>query len=166
MIDASAGWAGVLAEHRAELVRMAESRLSRGADAEDVLHEVLLRVLRSGREIEAVSTPMAYLRRAIANECVSTWRRSSREVLVESLPDRAMDTLADSCIDRLALRRALAALTDRQRRVIVLTVLDDRADDEVALLLGVTAVTVRTTRRRALARLRAELTDEPLVAAA
>ena len=166
MVDGSAGWAGVLVEHRAELVRIAESRLRRSADAEDVLHEVLLRVLRSGRGIEAVGTPVAYLRRAVANECVSAWRRSSRDVLVDMPPDRPTDGLAEDCLDRLALRTALAVLTERQRRVVTLTVLDDRPDDEVALLLGVTPVTVRTTRRRALSRLRQELSETSAAVAA
>jgi RNA polymerase sigma factor (sigma-70 family) len=166
MIESSGSWAGVLAEHRAELVRIAESRLRRGADAEDVLHEVMLRVLRSGRAVDGFGAPVAYLRRAVANECVSNWRRSSREVLVDALPDEPDDNLADACLDRLALRRALAMLTARQRRVIVLTVLDDRADHEVAALLGITPVTVRTTRRRALARMRAELTESTVAEAA
>ena len=52
----------------------------------------------------------------------------------------------------------MRALTARQRRVIALTVLDDRPDDEVADLLGISEVTVRTTRSRALARLRERLT--------
>jgi RNA polymerase sigma factor (sigma-70 family) len=145
---------------------MAESRLRRGADAEDVLHEVLLRVLRSGRGIDAVGAPMAYLRRAVANECVSAWRRSAHDVLVEAMPDQPSDGLAEACVDRLAVHRALTVLTGRQRRVIELTVLEDRADREVALLLGVTTVTVRTTRRRALTRLRQELVDAPVPAAA
>jgi RNA polymerase sigma factor (sigma-70 family) len=166
MINTTAGWAGVLEDHRAELVRMAESRLRRGADAEDVLHEVLVRVLRSGRGIEAVGAPVAYLRRAVANECVSAWRRSSHDVLVETMPEQLSDSLADVCLDRLSVHRALGVLTERQRRVIKLTVLDDRADHEVALMLGVTAVTVRTTRRRALARLRQELVDPPAPVAA
>jgi RNA polymerase sigma factor (sigma-70 family) len=166
MIDATTGWAGVLQDHRAELVRMAASRLRRGTDAEDVLHEVLLRVLRSGRRVDAVGAPVAYLRRAVANECVSAWRRSAHDVLVETMPDQHIDNLADACVDRLSVRRALTVLTERQRRVITLTVLDDRADHEVALMLGVTTVTVRTTRRRALARLRQELVDPPVPAAA
>ena len=166
MINTSAGWAGVLEEHRSELVRMAQSRLRRGADAEDVLHEVLLRVLRTDRGIDAVGAPAAYLRRAVANQCVSTWRRSAREVLVETMPEQSCDGLADACVDRLSVHRALAVLTERQRRMIELSVLDDRPDHEVALMLGVTNVTVRTTRRRALARMRQELVDPPVPAAA
>jgi DNA-directed RNA polymerase specialized sigma24 family protein len=40
-------WAGVLGTHRGELVRTARSRLGAGgADAEDVVHDVVVRVLR------------------------------------------------------------------------------------------------------------------------
>jgi RNA polymerase sigma factor (sigma-70 family) len=148
--------------HRAELVRAAELRLHHGADAEDVLHEVLLRLLRSGREIHAVAAPVAYLRRAVANECASARRRSGREVLVEAMPDQpsdGSDSLADACVDRVWLHRALATLTERQCRVVTLTILADRTDREVALLLRVRAVTVRSIRRRALAKLRQELSD-------
>jgi RNA polymerase sigma factor (sigma-70 family) len=162
VIDTTDGWAGVLEAHRAELVRAAELRLRHGADAEDVLHEVLLRLLRSGREVLAVGAPVAYLRRAVANECTSARRRSGRDVLVSAMPDRPGDDgdcVADVCVDRLWLHRALAALSERQRKVIMLTILDDRTDHEVALLLRVRTVTVRTIRRRALARLRQELSD-------
>jgi len=159
VIDTTDGWAGVLEAHRAELVRAAELRLRRGADAEDVLHEVLLRLLRSGREVPTVGAPVAYLRRAVANECTSAQRRSGRDVLVATMPDRPSDGMAEVCIDRLWLHRALATLSERQRAVIMLTILHDRADPEVALLLRVRAVTVRTIRRRALARLRLVLSD-------
>src|SRR5215475_12532344 len=143
-IDTTDGWAGVLQAHRAELVRAAELRLRRGADAEDVLHEVLLRLLRSGREVPTVGAPVAYLRRAVANECTSAQRRSGRDVLVAAMPDQPSDGMADVCVDRLWLHRALVTLSERQRLVIMLTILDDRADREVALLLGVRTVTVRT----------------------
>ena len=135
------GWAGVL-----------------GADAEDVVHDVVVRVLRGGKDVDEMATPGAYLRRAVGNECVSRWRRTSREVLLAELPDQPRPAPDESVLDRLALADAMRALTARQRRVIALTVLDDRPDDEVADLLGISEVTVRTTRSRALARLRERLT--------
>ena len=153
------GWAGVLGAHRGELVRTARSRLGAGgADAEDVVHDVVVRVLRGGRDVEEMATPGAYLRRAVGNECVSRWRRTSREVLLAELPDQPRPAPDESVLDRLALIDAMRTLTARQRRVIALTVLDDRPDDEVADLLGISEVTVRTTRSRALARLRERLT--------
>jgi RNA polymerase sigma factor (sigma-70 family) len=159
MIDAPAAWAEVLATHRAELVRTAQMRLPRWSDAEDVVHEVALRVLRVGRAPVDVAAPAAYLRRAVLNECVSRWRRGGRDVLVATVPDQPVSGTVEACLDRMVLNRALAGLTERQRRVITLSLLDDRADAEIAATLGITDVTVRTTRLRALARLRLLLAD-------
>jgi RNA polymerase sigma factor (sigma-70 family) len=155
----SDGWADVLGSHRADLVRTARSRLgSGGADAEDVVHDVVVRVLRGRRDAAEMATPGAYLRRAVGNECVSRWRRTSREVIVAELPDRPRPAADDAVLDKMVLGEAVRTLTPRQRRVILLTVLDDRPDGEVAEQLGVSEVTVRTTRSRALARLREKLT--------
>jgi RNA polymerase sigma factor (sigma-70 family) len=155
----SDAWAEVLGTYRGDLVRTARSRLgSGGADAEDVVHDVVVRVLRGRREAGEMATPGAYLRRAVGNECVSRWRRTAREVMVAELPDRPRPAPDETVLDRLALGEAVGTLTPRQRRVIALTVLDDRPDAEVADLLGISEVTVRTTRSRALGRLRDKLT--------
>ena len=151
-------WADVLQAHRSDLVRAARSRLGAGgADAEDVVHDVVVRVLRRGRNTDEVDAPGAYLRRAVGNECVSRWRRTSHEVMVAELPDRPRPAHDETVLDRIALVEAMAALTGRQRRVIVLTVLEDRPDAEVAEALGISEITVRTTRSRALTRLRDRL---------
>jgi len=60
----------------------------------------------------------------------------------------------------------LTSLTERRRRVITLTVLEDWADAEAAAALGICEVTVRTTRRRALARLRRVLAEPAAATAA
>jgi len=151
-------WADVLDAHRGDLVRAARSRLGAGgADAEDVVHDVVVRVLRRGRSTDEVEAPGAYLRRAVGNECVSRWRRTSHEVVVAELPDRPHPAPDETVLDRITLVEALGTLTVRQRRVIVLTVLEDRPDAEVADLLAISEITVRTTRSRALARLRDRL---------
>lgn len=165
MMDAPAEWAEVLTAHRPDLVRTARARLAGRADAEDVVQEVALRLLRSGRRTGEVGTPAAYLRRAVLNECTTRWRRTGRDVLVDTVPDRPAADAADACLDRIVLRAALAGLTERQRRVVTLSVLDDRADAEIARTLGICEVTVRTTRLRALARLRRLLTEPVAVKA-
>ena len=151
-------WGDVLGTHRDHLVRTARTRLGTGAaDAEDVVHDVVVRVLRGGRDATDMATPGAYLRRAVGNECVSRWRRTAKEVVVADLPETARPSHDDTVLDRLALTEALTVLTSRQRRVIAVTVLDDRPDSEAADELGISEVTVRTTRSRALTRLRERL---------
>jgi RNA polymerase sigma factor (sigma-70 family) len=58
---------------------------------------------------------------------------------------------------RMAVRAALATLTDRQRAVVVLRVFDDMSEAQVAHVLGCSAGTVKSALSRALARLRESL---------
>lgn len=156
------GWADLMSEHRADLVRIARMRLSRdlsGSDAEDVVHEVFLRMVRRGPELAEVGRPVAYLRRAIANECVTRSRRH-REWAVEQTPELSEPDHAERCAIALTVRRALVELTPRQRSVVVLGFLHGYSDAELSSALGIAPVTVRTLRRRALDRLRNALSAQ------
>jgi RNA polymerase sigma factor (sigma-70 family) len=55
---------------------------------------------------------------------------------------------------RPSLRAALNSLGEQQRAVVVLRYFDDRSEDEVARLLGITTGTVKSTASRAIAHLR------------
>jgi RNA polymerase sigma factor (sigma-70 family) len=163
-----AGVAGVAAtaftaRSRADLVRFAAARLGRtrlaGQDAEDLVQDVLVRLLvRGGSRPVAdgaeVDHPEAYLRRAVANACVSHWRRHHRETPAEELPDRPLGDHSERCCTGIAVRRALAGLTERQREILIRGYFLDHADAEIAQALGISPVTVRTLRRRGLAHLR------------
>lgn len=106
--------------------------------------------------------PLAYARRVLANLRIDTWRRRRREVLVDpvDLPHGATASAAGQHADRDQLVRALATLTTRQRRVVVLRHLEGLSEAEVADDLGVSVGTVKSTASRALARLRDSLGDE------
>ncbi|GIG34909.1 hypothetical protein Cpa01nite_02900 [Cellulomonas pakistanensis] len=107
--------------------------------------------------------PLGYTRRVLANLRVDHWRRRRREVLVppedvspDSTPLHARSS-ADRTGDRDQLVRALATLTPRQRRVVVLRHFLDLSEAEVAADLGVSAGTVKSTASRAMAALRTAL---------
>ncbi|WP_236121100.1 sigma-70 family RNA polymerase sigma factor [Cellulomonas palmilytica] len=103
--------------------------------------------------------PLAYARRVLVNLRVDTWRRRRREVLVSphELPDAPV-VASRRAEDRDQLLRALALLTPRQRRIVVLRHLLDLSDTEVADDLGISPGTVRSTASRGLAVLRAAMT--------
>ncbi|MCC2320347.1 SigE family RNA polymerase sigma factor [Cellulomonas xiejunii] len=105
--------------------------------------------------------PLAYARRVLANQRVSTWRRRRREVLLATseLPERGRDDGQQLHADRDQLVRALALLTARQRRVVVLRHLEGLTEKEVADDLGISVGTVKSTASRALARLREAMGD-------
>lgn len=100
--------------------------------------------------------PLAYARRVLANQRISTWRRRRREVLrsTSMLPERRVDDAQDVHAERDVLVRALALLTPRQRRVVVLRHLEGLTEKEVADDLGITVGTVKSTASRALQQLR------------
>ena len=99
----------------------------------------------------------------LANLRIDTWRRRRREVLVDpvELPETSQVSGADQRADRDQLVRALALLTPRQRRVVVLRHLEGLSEREVAFDLGVSVGTVKSTSSRGLERLRATLGDSP-----
>jgi DNA-directed RNA polymerase specialized sigma24 family protein len=55
-----------------------------------------------------------------------------------------------------AVRSLLAALTERQRAVVVLRLFDDLSEAQVAQILGCAVGTVKATMSQALARLRSD----------
>lgn len=123
--------------------------------AEDLLQAALVKLWFAWPRVDG--DPEAYVRRILVTTHVS-WRRRlwRREVAQEYLPESSGPDETARHADRDALWRALHRLGPRQRAILVLRYFEDLPDAEIASLLGVTAVTVRSQASRALARLRDE----------
>lgn len=122
---------------------------------EDLLQNALVKAVGKWRRID---DPEAYVRQILYRQQVSRWRLKwpRREVSVAEPPDRGPDGGVEERIaTRLLMRDALAALTHRQRTVLVLRYYEDLPEGEVAQLLGCSVGTVRSTTHRSLAKLRA-----------
>ncbi|HET6909168.1 MAG TPA: sigma-70 family RNA polymerase sigma factor [Mycobacteriales bacterium] len=74
-------------------------------------------------------------------------------------PDRPGADEGSQAIDRLAVRRALAALPARQRTVLVLRYYCDLSEAEIAAEMGCRPGTVKSQAARGLATLRVRLGD-------
>lgn len=122
--------------------------------AEDLVQEALTQVALRWRQLHD-GHPDAYARQVIVRTNISWWRRRRREVVSDEAARRgtahAEEPRSDS---RLALDRALAALTPRQRAVIVLRFYEDLSERDTAEALGVSAGTVKSQTHVALRRLR------------
>jgi len=145
-----------VAEHGDELLRTAWLLCGDTHRAEELTQQALVRTYAAwGRAHD----PLAYTRRVLANLRVDTWRRRRREVLTapEDLPEHARSDEHARTEDRDQLARALALLSPRQRRVVVLRHMVGLPEAEVAAELGVSVGTVKSTASRGLATLRAAL---------
>jgi RNA polymerase sigma-70 factor (sigma-E family) len=121
--------------------------------AEDLVQEAFVALYRRFGEDLPIAAPVAYARRSIVNAHISHRRRraSSALVLVEP-PDIAV--AAHDSSEQDAMWRALAALPERQRGVLVLRYYLDLGDDDIAATLDCRPGTVRSLAARAFAALR------------
>jgi RNA polymerase sigma-70 factor (sigma-E family) len=153
-----------VAAHQADLLRTAWLLCGDAHRAEELTQQALVRTYGAWSRAGA-GDPLAYARRVLVNLRIDTWRRRRREVLLppDDMPDEGHPgtaphrSAADQHADRDQLVRALATLSARQRRVVVLRHLVGMPEVEVAADLGVSVGTVKSTSSRALAQLRTSL---------
>jgi RNA polymerase sigma-70 factor (sigma-E family) len=136
-------------------------------EAEDLLQVALVKLARHWQRVRR-DQPDAYLRRILYRDSISAWRARSRErrslARLAAQPVPTHDEMAEVG-HRLDVERALAALTPKQRALVVLRFIEDRTEREAAELLGVTVGTVKSQTHVALEKLRAALpgVDVPVV---
>ncbi len=149
------------------LVRMARGLLRDPHHAEDVVQEVLVKAHQHWATICNRESPDAYVHRMLVNAATSFWRRAARREFsldsdawpVVSAPDEAARV-----DERDRLLAALRRLPPKQRAVIVLRHYEGLPDEEIAVVMGTSVVTVRTNIHRGLAHLRALLGESEGVA--
>jgi RNA polymerase sigma-70 factor (sigma-E family) len=130
--------------------------------AQDLVQAALARSWPYWGRIKRSDDPEIYVRRVMVNTW-ATWRRRRWRAEEPSgmLTERpAAGDLAADVATSVAVRRVLAALTERQRAVVVLRLFDDLPEAQVAQILGCAVGTVKATMSQALARLR----GDPLLA--
>ncbi|MEU7777214.1 SigE family RNA polymerase sigma factor [Micromonospora parva] len=138
-----------------DLLRVAYHLTGSAQDAEDLVQAALVKVMRRWRRVE---DPMAYLRRVMINQHISSWRRYRvHELVTTILPERSTRDMTDAVAERHALYAAMRALTPRTRAVIVLRYVVDLPEAEVAATLGCSVGSVKSRASRGLARLRLAL---------
>ncbi|TDD46105.1 SigE family RNA polymerase sigma factor [Kribbella antibiotica] len=153
-----------------ELVRATQPRLVRlglmltGSlhSSEDLVQTVFARAHRKWDRISGLDHPEAYLRTMVVNEFLS-WRRilKNRELPIAEPIERPSDEdIGTRQALKDALWRLLTTLPRQQRAVLVLRYYEDLSDGEIADILGVAAVTVRSNASRALSNLRDHLSTE------
>lgn len=150
-------------QSRRRLLRYAIVLTNDPGQAEDLLHDVLLRAGQRWARIGRLDDPHAYVRRMLTHQVVSWHRKWGR---ITTRPDAELDRpIVDptGVVDRReALLRELSRLPVRQRAAIVLRYFEDLSDDQIGQVLGCGAGTVRIHIHRAMKRLRVEATTSAL----
>jgi RNA polymerase sigma-70 factor (ECF subfamily) len=156
--------AGALFEAYGERIRRYIAfRVRSDADAEDLASEVFRRLMSGPVPVEPEARP-AWLFRVAHNAIVDHYRRRRFIVPLASLLDRPDDApgLPEVAVrdERLAaVDAALRGLVGRQRAAIYLRYYEDLEYADIATIMGVPAVTVRTLVHRGLKKVAAHLAE-------
>jgi RNA polymerase sigma factor (sigma-70 family) len=138
------------------------------ADAEDVLQQVFLRLLRRGNNAEPLENQESYLRRAAINLSLDAIRnrQDARSIPLDDVPpleshrDQNQTELQDT------LRRALATLTGRAAEVFALRYFEGYKNQEIARMLGISQVQVAVLLFRTRKQLQHEIKSPSAVKSA
>jgi RNA polymerase sigma-70 factor (sigma-E family) len=158
-----------------EFARASSGRLMHAAflltgdrhQAEEAAQAALVRTYAAWSRVRRKDA-YAYTRTVLTNLVTDQWRRPMREYATEYLPERPMPRdVADDVTRRQWLIDALAALSARERVVIVLRYFFDMSEADVARELDLSVGTVKSLNSRGLAKLRisADPSDLPALPA-
>ena len=137
--------------HGRALLAYACAFLRDPSDAEDVVHQVFLRLLRGETTVAVISA--GYLFHAVRNGALNHLRGRSREVELEG-DGQWLESPSGSKETALALQSALRALPDEQREVIVLRVWGQLTFEEIAGVVDIPANTAASRYRYGFAKLK------------
>ena len=155
-----------MAERWPRLVRSAYLLTGDRHDAEDLAQAALVKIFSSWNRVRRADNVDAYVQRVLINCNTTRFRkRRVRENPVGDVPDglHLVSDHADEFGERSRFMKALAALSPRQRTVVVLRFYEDLTEAQTAAAMGCTVGTVKSQTAKALARLRDRADLAPVV---
>jgi RNA polymerase sigma-70 factor (ECF subfamily) len=147
------------------LFRVAHSVLRSGAEAEDVVQDVFVRVLEHRRSLPEVRDMRVWLVRIAWNLSLDRRRRVRPEQFDEGFAESlvAKSLPADKALDEArrmrAVLREMERLPKAERHVLLLSVVEELGTTEIAEVLGRSESAVRALLFRARTRLRERLEE-------
>ncbi len=150
--------------HKNTVAGYARAMTGSSEEAENIVQEVFLAVIRRAESLRPEGNFRAYLL-IRARGLALNLRRRPRPVLGEAIEivskARGPEAVATQREEVERLRRALAELPEEQRDIVSLRTHGQMTVKEIAQMLGKPEGTVKSRYRYALAKLREALSEEP-----
>ncbi len=150
-------------DHAAAVHRLAFSLLSQRQEAEDLTHDVFLRLQRGGFNPDrgSIRHYLLLLTRSMGINRIKK-RRNRRQILESFRPGHGqhdpIDLQAvDACV---SLERALAELSTREQQILTMNYRQEISQSAIAAALKLPLGTVKSISRRALLKLRNALASQ------
>ncbi|MHB1938227.1 MAG: RNA polymerase sigma factor [Acidobacteriaceae bacterium] len=160
---------GLATQHSALLFRVAFSVLRHASDAEDVVQETFLRVLKHRKKLASVENVRVWLVRIAWNLALDRKRRLRSAPLVEEAEEILRNCASEETSAEIALGaaqgcahilRMIDKLPRKEQEVLRLSALEELDTPEIAAILKTTESSVRSCLFRARQRLRERMERE------
>ncbi|MGI8449557.1 MAG: SigE family RNA polymerase sigma factor [Streptosporangiaceae bacterium] len=164
--DAAQAVTALYEAHAVGLIRLAVIMLGDRAAAEDVVQKAFCGLYRRWGQLAEPDKAQSYVRAATLNGCRSELRQRIRaQRRGGPAPDAADTASAEQTAllgeEHQQVLTALRRLPERQREALVLRFYLDQTEPEIAVSMGISPGTVKSTTSRALAALGRLLQEAP-----
>ncbi len=162
----SAALAELYDRYAANMLALAQRIVGRGAEAEDVIHDVFLEAWRHSADYDPTrGSVKSWLLLRTRSRSLDVQKSARVAKQASNLDERWLAELGDASHDTAAtadqarIRRVLVALPPEQREVLLLGYFEGLSSSEIAVRVGVPLGTVKSRVAAALAALRGSLSD-------
>jgi len=133
-----------------DLVAFARSVLGRAAEAEDIVQEAFLIAWQELPALRAPGSIRSWVWKIVYRRAVLHLKSRPPTLPLEAAKREAIHLVTPE----IDMERALAALAPQDRAIVYLSLVEEWKSGEIGAALGLSGVTVRIYRMRALSRLR------------
>ena len=121
------------------------------ADAEDVLQDTMIQLVRYADRYQSGSSPKAYLLTITRHIAIDTLRKRKPQDSLEEAGDRSSD---DGLLEAAEVLDLLRILSEEEQQTVILHLYGGLSHKEVANVLGITTAAAEKKYRRSLAKLK------------
>ncbi len=121
--------------------------------AEDITQEAFLRLFENSRYKE-IKNPLAFLYTVARNLCIDEYRKKETVEMPKEMP--AQDTV-DKITDIVAVHMALDGLSEREREIILLRVVNEVPVEDIGKIYGISRFAVYREVKKILKKLERRL---------
>lgn len=128
--------------------------------AEDITQEAFLRLFESSKS-KNIYKPLAFLYTVARNLCVDEFRRKKTEGFeADVLQDMPADSDENQMFDTVSVKIALDKLTDREREMVLLKVVNEVPVEDIGKIFGISRFAVYREVKKILKKLERMLSYE------
>lgn len=151
---------GIILENYNQYYRLAYSYVHNEADAGDIVQNGAYKALRSGHTLKHPEYARTWVYRIMLNECFR-YVKQSRLLSYESIQEENGEEAGytEDAYANVDLQRALDALPEKDKAIVIMRYFEDRKLEEIAEILEENVNTVKSRLYRSMKKLRGVLSD-------